>query len=55
MRDRRAGFFLVAAVAAALLQPLAPSGLRWVPTAVAVTYLVLAALAALDTWSRGRH
>jgi hypothetical protein len=53
-RDRRALFFILAAVAAALLIPLAESEHRWVAEVVAVTYVVLAAASALDAWSRSR-
>ncbi|HEX7166555.1 MAG TPA: hypothetical protein VF230_06210 [Acidimicrobiales bacterium] len=52
--DRRALFFLVAAVAAAVLYPFAPTDLRWVSVGVSITYFVLALLAALDAWSRNR-
>ena len=53
MSDRRTLFFLCAALAAGLLYPFAPSGLRWVPAVVAATYAVLMVLAALD--ARGRR
>jgi hypothetical protein len=50
--DRRALFFLgAAAVCAALVLPSDPD-LRWVPTVLAITYLVLAALSFLDYRSR---
>ena len=52
--DRRALFFLVGALVAAALYPLAPADLRWVAGAVSVTYLVLSAMSALDAWSRKR-
>jgi hypothetical protein len=54
VRDRRSLFFLVAAVAAALMAPLSEPDLRWVPEAVAVTYVVLAILSFLDFESRRR-
>ena len=53
--DRRAIFFLTAAIAAALMYPLAPEDLRWVSVGVATTYVILALLAALDGWSRERE
>lgn len=46
--DRRITFFLAAAVVCALVSPVAPSELRWVPVATAVTYLVLALLVLLE-------
>jgi hypothetical protein len=49
--DRRITFFLGAAVACALMTPLAPDAVRWVPIATAVTYLVLAILVALESLS----
>ena len=52
--DRRALFFLVAALACAVLYPVAPADLRWVTLVVSGVYVVLALLAALDAWSRGR-
>ena len=52
--DRRALFFLIAAVAAGVLYPVAPAKLHWVPAAVSAVYLVLALLAALDAWGRRR-
>ena len=51
MSDRRITFFLVAAVVCALLTPLAPGAVRWVPVATAVTYVVLAILVALESLS----
>ncbi len=54
MNDRRLWFFLVAAMACALLIPAAPADLRWVPKMLAVVYVVLAALVALElVGSRG--
>jgi ABC-type transport system involved in cytochrome c biogenesis permease component len=52
MNDRRLWFFLVAAVACALLVPATPGEFRWVPQALVAIYLVLAALVALETFSR---
>jgi predicted Na+-dependent transporter len=54
VRDRRSAFFLVAAVLAAVMVPLSERDLRWVPEAVAVTYVVLAVLSFLDFESRRR-
>ena len=53
--DRRVLFFLVAAVACAVLYPAAPTDFRWVTLAVAAVYVGLALLAALDAWSRSRN
>jgi phosphatidylglycerophosphate synthase len=55
MQDRRVAFFFVASVLCGLLTFVAPVGLRWVPTAVSGSYLVLTALAALDGWSARRQ
>ncbi len=49
--DRRAVFFLLAAIACGLLVPVA-DGHAWVATAVSVVYLVLAAASWLDHRSR---
>jgi len=54
VRDKRSIFFLGAAVLAAGMVPLSESDLRWVPEAVAVTYVVLALLSFLDYESRRR-
>ncbi|HUR76527.1 MAG TPA: hypothetical protein VMZ22_01165 [Acidimicrobiales bacterium] len=53
--DRRALFFLMSAVAAGLLVPVAEQEHRWIVTTVAVTYVVLAIASALDAWSRARR
>ena len=53
-RDRRALFFVLAAVACVLLIPLAEPEHRWVAEVTAITYVVLAAASALDAWSRSR-
>jgi hypothetical protein len=50
--DRRAVFFLLAAVVCALLVPVA-DGQAWVAATVSVVYLVLAAGSWLDHRSRG--
>ena len=52
IRDRRALFFLVAAVVAGLLYPVAEPAHRWIAAATSITYLVLAVASALDFWSR---
>jgi hypothetical protein len=52
--DRRAIFFLGAALAAAVLIPETDAELRWVPTWVAVVYVVLAAASWLDWRSSNR-
>ena len=53
--NRRVGFFLVAALACALLVPVADSEYRFVPEWLGVTYLVLAGLAGLDAMGRHRR
>jgi len=50
--DRRALFFFGAAVVCFLLVPIADPGHRWVAGGLGVVYLVLAALSALDRYSR---
>lgn len=52
--DRRALFFLVAAVICVVLVPLADPEHRWVAWATAFAYVVLAVLSALDHRSRSR-
>ena len=52
--DRRAIFFLGAAALCAVLIPETDAGLRWVPTWVAVVYVVLAAASYLDWRSNNR-
>ncbi len=54
MIDRRSLFFAGAAVVSAALVPLSDPALRWVPIAVAITYVVLAVLSFLDWSSRAR-
>ncbi len=51
--DRRAVFFLIAAVLAFLLTPVADPEHRWVAIATGSTYLVLSLLTALDGLSKG--
>jgi hypothetical protein len=46
--DQRALFFIVAAVAAALLTPVTAAELRYVPEIVTVVYAILAAASYLD-------
>lgn len=53
--DRRALFFLGAAVVCLALTPLTPSEFRWFALTLAGVYLVLAAGSALDNRSRRRH
>jgi hypothetical protein len=53
-RDQRVPFFLVASLTALLLYYPTPEDFRWVPLSLAITYAVLAALTALDQWSRRR-
>jgi len=50
--DRRALFFLVAAVVVALLIGVTDREIRWVPTGLAALYLVLALASYLDRRSR---
>ena len=52
MKDRRAAFFLLAALVCALLAPVADRQFRWVPITVAITYVVLAVASFLDARSR---
>ena len=52
--DRRALFFLVAAVASGSLALVVEDDLAWVPRAVAVTYVVLAVASWLDWRSNQR-
>jgi ABC-type transport system involved in cytochrome c biogenesis permease component len=54
VNDRRIWFFLAAAAICGALVPAAPSEFRWVPTALVVIYLVLAALVALEKLGRRR-
>ena len=50
--DRRALFFLGAAVVVALLIAVTDREIRWVPTGLAALYLVLAVASYLDRRSR---
>ena len=52
-RDKRAQFFLLAALVCLALVPLAHDDFKQITLAVAVTYVVLALLSYLDF--RGRH
>lgn len=52
MTDRRIFFFLAAAALCGVMTFLAPSDLRWVPVATAVTYVGLAILVALEALGR---
>ena len=53
--DRRAVFFLCAAVMAFLLTPVADPEHRWVAIATGATYTVLALVVALDRSSRTKE
>jgi hypothetical protein len=53
MSDKRAQFFLLAAVVCALLVPVADDEFRTIVIGVAVTYVVLAAASWLDHNNRG--
>jgi hypothetical protein len=55
--DRRAAFFLGAALISALLIPVTEAAQRWVPTALSVVYLLLAIASWADrrTKQRGRR
>ena len=53
-RDKRVPFFLVAAIATLALYYPTPEEFRAVPLGLSITYFVLAALTALDQWSRRR-
>jgi hypothetical protein len=55
VRDRRVPFFLIAAIASLLLYYPTPETYRWVPMWLGIVYAVLAALTALDIWSRNRR
>jgi len=52
--DRRVRFFLVAAVLAFVLTPVADPEHRWVAIVTGSTYIVLAILFGFDSWSRRR-
>jgi hypothetical protein len=52
LTDRRAAFFLFAALLGALLIPIADPQHRWVAVAVTITYTLLAAASALDKRTR---
>jgi hypothetical protein len=51
--DRRALFFLVAALVCFVMVPVADAGHRWVAVVTGVVYVVLGLASALDHWSRG--
>jgi hypothetical protein len=55
MVDRRAVFFLLAAVLCALMLPFTPDDYRWVGVVLSIVYLVLAATSYLDFRSRTRR
>ncbi|HEX2191596.1 MAG TPA: hypothetical protein VHH09_00225 [Acidimicrobiales bacterium] len=50
MTDRRFWFFLAAA--SGILVPATPGELRWVPQVLVIVYVGLAALVALESFSR---
>lgn len=52
--DRRALFFLAAALVCALLSIPTDAHLRWVPETMTIAYVVLAGLSALDYQARRR-
>lgn len=52
--DRRALFFLGAAVVAALIVPVTTEPLRYVPIIISVTYLVLALASYMDWRTHNR-
>lgn len=53
--DRRAIFFLVAALVCGLLSIPTDAELRWVPETMTITYTILAGLSLLDYQARRRH
>jgi hypothetical protein len=53
MKDKRAQFFVLAALVCAALVPLADAEFRKITVGVAVTYLLLALASFLDHRSRG--
>jgi hypothetical protein len=53
--DRRALFFIGAAVVCAAVAPATESDLRWIPIVMAGAYAILALLSLLDAWSRHRE
>jgi hypothetical protein len=53
--DKRAVFFLGAAIVCALLIPATPSEYRWFTAGLAVLYAVLALASWLDNQSRNRE
>jgi hypothetical protein len=54
-RDRRVAFFLIAGIASLVLYYPTPEAFRWLPLWLGIVYVVLAALTALDIWSRNRR
>ena len=50
--DRRATFFLGAAIVCALLIPVTEGEFRWVPIVTSIIYVLLAIASFLDAWSR---
>jgi hypothetical protein len=52
--DRRAVFFICAAIVSIALAPATDPKVRWVPEWLAVLYVALALLSLLDAWSQHR-
>jgi hypothetical protein len=52
--DRRARFFLIAAVACFAMVPVGVEKFRDVAVIAGIVYIALAVLSMLDKWSRGR-
>jgi hypothetical protein len=53
--SRRVTFFVGAALVCALLVPVSPADLRWVPIAVSAVYFVIAALTGIEDWLEERR
>jgi hypothetical protein len=52
--DRRAMFFVLAAIVCAALIPVTDDDFRWVPLATSIVYVILAIASLLDARSRRR-
>jgi peptidoglycan/LPS O-acetylase OafA/YrhL len=55
MMDRRATFFLIAAMACFVLVPVGEPKFRGMAVTVGCVYVVLAVLVTLDRWGRSRR
>lgn len=55
MSDRRAVFFLIAAVLAGVLVFVAEPEHRWVAAVTSITYVILAIASALDAYGRSKR